>query len=98
MTAIHPLSTVTPLPQFDLFSVPPTQTTVEKTYVTEHRPINALDSRSYIEFVFTNNIDECVNLSECLLYLKPQVSLGKATPAATDWEKIVLVNNYLHSM
>jgi hypothetical protein len=98
MPAIHPLSSLAPLPQFDLFSVPATQTTVERSYSTEHRPINVLDANSWIEFVVPTSVDEYVNLSETFLMLRVRLDLGKTSVAAADWAKIVPVQNLLHSI
>jgi hypothetical protein len=46
MNAIHELSSLVALPEFDLFGVPPAQLTVEKDSQTEHRPISTLSSSS----------------------------------------------------
>jgi hypothetical protein len=98
MTAIHELSTVIPLPQYELFSVPATQTTVDRSYSTEYRPINVLDSRSWIEFVIPTAIDEYVDLAETRFALTLRMDLLKDNVATGDWDKIAPVNNLLHSI
>jgi hypothetical protein len=101
MSAIHELSTITPLPELDLFGVPPTQTSVDYDICTEHRPISTLSPDSLIEFNVHTGYDEYIKLSETELYMKIRVDLKKAltgTPDAADWDKVSVVNNLLHSM
>jgi hypothetical protein len=101
MSAIHELSSITPLPEFDIFGVPPTQLTVDRDLVTEHRPISVLNSNSQIQFVIQSAVDEYIQLKETLLYMKIKVNIKK-TPTGnileTDWQKIAPVNNLLHSL
>jgi len=39
MSAIHELSSIAPLQEFDIFSVPSTQISVTRTFDYEHRPL-----------------------------------------------------------
>jgi hypothetical protein len=103
MNAIHELSSLVALPEFDLFGVPPTQLTVEKDIQTEHRPISTLSSSSSpIQFEIHTGIDEYIQMRECELYLCIRVSLVKlgSSPdiTADDWKKVSPVNYLLHSM
>jgi hypothetical protein len=78
MNAIHELSSLVALPEFDLFGVPPTQLTVEKDIQTEHRPISTLSSSSSpIQFEIHTGIDEYIQIRECELYPCTRVSLVK---------------------
>jgi hypothetical protein len=97
MNAIHELSSLVALPEFDLFGVPPTQLTVEKDIQTEHRPISSLSSSlSPIQFEIHTGIDEYIQMRECELYLCIRVSLAKlgSSPNITsdDWKKVSPVN------
>ena len=67
---IHEKSAIVPLPRFDLFYVPPTQQTIEKYVITEHKPISALDSSSFVQFEINTAFDEYLDLSKLFLYLK----------------------------
>lgn len=101
MNKIHELSQITTLADFDIFSVPPTQLTIEKNIVTEHRPISTLTESNTIEFSVTSAIDEYIQLRETMLYLKFKVNLNPASGATitgADWKKIQPVNNLLHSI
>ena len=101
MNKIHNLSQITTLADFDIFSVPPTQLTIEKNIVTEHRPLSTLTETSTIEFSLGSAIDEYIHLRETMLYMKIRVNLTPATGAtitAADWKKIQPVNNLLHSL
>jgi hypothetical protein len=102
MSTIHEMSNVTPHPDFDLFSVPPTQLTIERDIQSEHRPISTLDSSSVIQFVITTTPDEYIQLRDTLLKIKLKINIKKAvsttTLVADDWKKIAPANYLLHSL
>ncbi|RWR98624.1 hypothetical protein B4U79_12252, partial [Dinothrombium tinctorium] len=101
MNPIHELSAVTPLPEFDLFVLPPTQTTVERDILTEHRPISTLDSKSAIEFIINSSNDEYINFRETFLYVRIHVELFTVegnNPTWDVWDNIIPANYLLHSM
>ena len=101
MNKIHNLSQITTLADYDLFSVPPTQLTVEKNIITEHRPLSTLTPDSMIEFSVSSAIDEYIHLRETMLYIKLKIDIVRATGSnitAADWKKIQPVNNLLHSL
>ena len=101
MSAIHNLSSDTPVGQLSLFGVPPTQREIERDIVSEHRPISTLDSTQPVEFVIQTAPDEYVNLNELILYLSLHIELSKTdkTPVtALDWSKVTPVNNLFHSI
>ena len=103
MNKIHDLSQITTIADFDLFSVPPTQLTIEKNIITEHRPLSTLNPNSIIEFTVSSAVDEYIQLRETTLMMKLRVDIAKAAAAAAavdadDWKKIQPVNNLLHSL
>lgn len=100
MNIIHELSSLTAIPEFDLFGVPPTQLTVERDVPTEYRPISTLSSSSVINFMIHNSPDEYVQLRETELYLRIKIDYTKlkGDKVAADWKSISPVNNLLHSM
>jgi hypothetical protein len=105
MNAIHELSSLVALTEFDLFGIPPTQLTVEKDIQTEHRPIATLSHlSSLIQFEIHTGIDEYIQMRESELYLCIKVNLAKDSSSsdpkitADDWKKISPVNYLLHSM
>lgn len=101
MNKIHDLSHITTLADYDLFTVPPTQLTIEKNIVTEYRPISTLNPDSVIEFQVNSAVDEYILLRETQLYIKIRVDLKKSTganAAADDWKKLNVANNLMHSL
>lgn len=101
MSAIHRLSSVKPLHEFDIFSVPPMQSTIENDVMTEHRPVSILDSKSVIEFNFSSSEDEYIRLDKTLFYLRMRINLSKPLQADVekeDWKGVSTVNNFMNSL
>ena len=101
MGSIHRLSSVKPLGEFDIFSVPPTQTTIEQDLLNEYRPVSTLDSKSFIEFNLSSGLDEYIRLDKTWLCLKLRVNIEKPLKSEVkedDWKKISTVNNLLSSL
>ena len=101
MASIHRLSSVKPLSEFDIFSVPPTQTTIEQDLLNEYRPVSTLDSKSFIEFNISSGIDEYIRLDKTWICLKLRVIIEKplkSEVAEKDWAKVSTVNNLLNSL
>lgn len=99
MNRIHHKSQTITVPELDIFSVPPTQESIEKTYFTEHRPISTLASDQQIQFNLTTAADEYINLRDVYFYIKFKLNLVKSTAVSgDDWKKVNLVNNTLHTM
>ncbi|XP_074596510.1 uncharacterized protein F54H12.2-like [Brevipalpus obovatus] len=87
--------------EFDLFSVPSTQYSIERDVVTEHRSLTKLSMNSCIDFHFVTNEDEYVKLRESLLFVKFRVKIAKSDGKDVtdeDWTKVVPIVNLLHSM
>lgn len=98
---IHPLSGVAPLPQFELWSVPPTQISVEKDIETEVRPLSTLAANQPIEFHVSSSVDEYINLSETYLYIKARVILTKddrRDAGVSDWNSVIPANYFMHAL
>ncbi|MDI9312530.1 MAG: hypothetical protein QM535_20130 [Limnohabitans sp.] len=99
MEAIHKLSSITPLPEFDLWGVPPTQLTVEKILDAEYRPLAAVDSSSPITFQFTTPNDEYLKVNDIFLSFTCCFNFTKATEITqTESDKLYFKNYALHSM
>jgi hypothetical protein len=101
MSLISDKSPVTALSEYDLFGLPPVQTTVESTIQSEHRPISVLNSGGNIEFVITTGVNEYIIPSDTLLYIKLRVNLTKTDKSeivSNDWNSVSVVNNLLNSL
>lgn len=98
---IHPKSSVAPLSQLDLFTVPPTQCSIEKDLDSEIRPLSTLSVNQPIEFIVNSSLDEYINFSETYIYVKCRVKLTRNDnkPAdADDWNSVAPVQYFLHSL
>ena len=93
---IHEQSSGVPLPKFDLFGVPPTQTMIEKYIITEHKPITALDPSSFLQFEIQTAIDEYIDLEKLYFYLK--LKLKPINVKSFSWDNVIPANYLLHSM
>jgi hypothetical protein len=87
--------------EYDIFRIPPTQTTVELDKCSEHRQILTLSSKAFIEFNLTFAIDEYIVMNEIMLQFKMRVIIEKplgAKLAHYDWKNVSTVNNLLVSL
>lgn len=101
MPPIHKMSSVTPLNEFDIFAIPPTQATIENDILSEHRPTSTLDSKSFIEFSLSSGIDEYIRLDKTWFYLRLKVHIAKpmnTKVGISDWKNVSPVNNLLNSL
>ena len=90
-----------PLPEFNLFTVPQVQATIEQDILSEHRPISTLDSKSIIEFNIPGAKEQFIRLDKTLLYIKLRINIGGllgADVARDDWKKVSTVNNLMNSL
>jgi len=101
MSLVNEHSPVTAIPELDFYSKAAVQTSIETTYNEEIRPIAQLNSGGHIEFIINNAINEYLKLKETTLYVRFKVKLSRSDTAAisdTDWTKVSVVNNFLHSL
>lgn len=83
--------------ELDLFTIPPTQTSIEKGQWIHFKPISVLNDDAPLEFVISGLTDEYIDLSHTLLYLRLRL-LKEDNTKFTDVENIAPVNNTLHSV
>lgn len=83
--------------ELELFTLPPTQTTIEGTHTVYYKPISSLTDDSPIEFVVPGQGDEYIDLAHTMLSMRVKI---ETPPPAKDGEavKVGPVNNLLHSM
>lgn len=86
--------------ELDLFSIPPTQTTIESSHWIHYKPISSITRNSPIEFSIPGNNDEYLDLAHTML--KVRVNLVTETSIDNDnrdlASKVGPVNNFLHSI
>ncbi|XP_024946137.1 uncharacterized protein F54H12.2-like, partial [Cephus cinctus] len=68
--------------ELELFTLPPTQTTIESAQWVHYKPISSLTDDSPIEFVVPGNGDEYLDLAHTMLSLRVQLCSKDASAAA----------------
>lgn len=81
--------------ELDLFTVPPTNISMENGSVTEYLPISTLD-RGPIEF-HVSSAEEYIDLGRTFLYVKAKITKNNGAALAAD-SKVGPVNLWLHSL
>src|SRR5437870_5340067 len=97
MAFIHPMSCQSIKSELDLFTLPVTQVSIERSKFIEYRPIASFKKGSALEFLIPGDGDDYLDLSDTLLYIKAKVTKadGKDLEAA---DAVTPVKNLLHSM
>lgn len=81
----------------DLFSVPPTQTSLESAKIVEYQPIASITNNGPIEFSVTGSDEDYVDASQIFLYLLTSIKKNK-TEAVGDDDVIAPCNLFLHAL
>lgn len=81
----------------DLFSVPPTQTSVESGQYVEMYPLASLAPGAPMEFSVSGAGDDYVDFANTVVHIKAKVLNGDGTNLAVD-TRVVPVTNFLHSL
>ena len=98
MSFIHQKSCECVKTELDLFSLPPTQTSIESGKWLQYKPIASLTDDSPIEFLVPGHGEEYTDLSHTLLQVTASIVKSDGT-AVTDANTIIgPVNNWLHSL
>jgi len=97
MAFVHPQSCECLKSELDLFSVPPTQTSIESGSFVEYNPIAALSDNTAIEFAISGSGQDYCDLASSQLFVR--VEITKANGAALDaTSQVGPVNLLLHSL
>ena len=97
MAFIHEGSCECSSGELDLFSVPPTQTSVESGTYVEYRPVSTLTNGSPIEFDITSSGDDYIDFGNSYLHIKAKLMRSNGNNLDTD-DTVGPVNNFLHSL
>ena len=84
-------------PELDLFSNPPTQTSVKEGQDIEYHPFTALEKSGPIKFVIDGTGDEYLDLYHTHLYVEAKVVCADGSPIDDDAD-VAPVNLTLHSL
>ena len=94
---IHPNSSKSVSSQLDLFSVPPTQTSLEDGFFTKYRPLFVLTSQGSVEFCIAAESSHYIDLANTFLYVRASVTQANGT-ALEENSEIAPECNFLHTL
>ena len=100
MSYVHPYSKRCEKSEVDLFSVPPTQLSLEKGRWIDYRPLSSVENPdSAITFLIAGT-DEYLDLSKTILYVEGKImnNDGKTALSGGGQTSVAPVNNFLHSL
>ena len=98
MAYVHPYSKRCEKSEVDLFSIPPTQLSLEKGRWIEYRPLSSVENNdSAITFVVAGT-DEYLDLSKTILVVEGKVVPGTGGDLGSGQASVAPVNNFLHSL
>ena len=82
--------------ELDLFSVPPTQVSLEKGLWVDHQPVSSVSNGGPITFLSPGTGDY-VDLAKTILVVRAKITKADGTDL-DQGEKVGIVNNFLHSL
>ena len=99
MSYVHPYSKRCEKSEVDLFSVPPTQLSLEKGRWIDYRPLSSVENPdSAITFLIAGT-DEYLDLSKTILYVEGKIQNENGADLSGGGQTSVApVNNFLHSL
>ena len=96
MNFVHSKSQECTKSELDLFSMPPTQVSLEKGHWIDHQPVSSVTDSGPITFL-SPGTEDYVDLSKTILVVRAKVTKADGTNLDAD-EKVGVVNNFLHSL
>ena len=97
MALVHGLSCECVKSELDLFSVPPTQTSIEHGQWVEFHPLASITQGGPIEFSISGSGEDYVDLANTLLYVRAQIIKDDGTNLPDD-ANVGPTNLWLHSL
>ena len=83
--------------ELDLFTVHPTQTSIDSGIYTKYNPISSIADSVPIEFNIKSGGVEYLDLANSIFYVKAKITKEGGGPL-TGHDKVGPVNNLLHSL
>lgn len=83
--------------ELDLFTLPPTQNSIESGHWVQFKPVSSLSEGAPIEFVIANNNNDYIDLVNTFLHVNVSVTRADGTKLKTT-DGTSTVNNLLYSM
>ena len=97
MAFVHPKSCECMKSELDIFTVPPTQTSIETGNWVEYNPIASIADGSPIEFTVSGSGKDYLDAANTQLYVKAKITQADGTDIAAD-AQVGPVNLFLHSL
>ena len=79
MAFVHDLSCECAKTELDIFTVPPTQTSIESGTVVEFNPISSINDSTPIEFIISGSGQDYIDVGNTQLYVRAQILRGDNT-------------------
>ena len=96
MNFVHGKSEECSKSELDLFSVPPTQVSLEKGLWIDHQPVSSVADGGPITFLCPGT-EDYVDLSKTILVVRAKVTKANGDDLDAD-DHVGIVNNFLHSL
>ncbi|XP_070576105.1 uncharacterized protein F54H12.2-like [Ptychodera flava] len=97
MAFLHKHSCECTKSELDMFTVPPTQTSVEEGQWEEVHPLTHIVELGPIEFVISGSVEDYIDLSSTLLLIKAKITEVDGTNLGAD-AAVGPCNLWLHSL
>ena len=97
MAAIDQKSCLCVKSELDLFTVPPTQTSIEHGSIVKILPSAAITDDGPIEFDVEGSTEDYLDKTNTLIHVQAKITNGDGTVTAND-AHVEPVNLFLHSM
>ena len=99
MSYVHPFSKRCDKSEIDLFSVPPTQQSLERGRWIDYAPLSSVENPDSAITYLIAGTDEYIDLSKTILTVTGKITAeGGATLAGGNQTSVAPVNNFLHSL
>lgn len=96
MSFLHSHSSECVKSELDLFTLPPTQTSIENSHFVYYNPVSTLSDDAPIEFIVPGHGDEYIDLAHTMIKVRAKIVKPDGTATITD--NVGPVNNFLHSI
>ena len=83
-TLVHPSSAESTTSQLNLFTVPPSQTSLEEESFTEYHPVSVLTSTGPIKFTISAENSNYIDLANSFLYVRASVTIAAEADLAKN--------------
>jgi len=97
MAFVHECSCEIPKSELDIFSVPPTQTSIEHGTYVEYHPISSISQGAPIEFEVSSTGEEYLDLNDSYLHVKAKIQRANGDNMENA-DQVGPVNNFIHSL